>query len=157
MKLYHSTNVTFDVVDLAKSKPNKDFGRAFYVSANASEIEPVGRAKVILHGGDLNMLVYEFDESRLTDGSLKVLRFEGYTSDWAEFIFANRDFRQDFHHDFDVVYGPIANDNVGEQIRKFRSLRIPLEQFLEELKYAKGITFQYAFCTQKAIDCLKKV
>ena len=65
MKLYHSTNVSFDVIDLAKSKPNKDFGRAFYVSANASEIEPVGRAKVILHGGDLNMLVYEFDETRL--------------------------------------------------------------------------------------------
>lgn len=57
--------------------------------------------------------------------------------EWAEFIFANRDFKQEYRHDYDIVYGPNANDNVGEQIRKFRSLRIPLEQFLEELKYAK--------------------
>jgi len=27
----------------------------------------------------------------------------------------------------------------------------------ESLKYAKGITFQYAFCTQKAIDTLQKI
>lgn len=35
MKLYHCTNVSFDVIDLTKSKPNKDFGCAFYVSANS--------------------------------------------------------------------------------------------------------------------------
>ena len=157
MRLYHSSNTYFEAIDLSRSKPNKDFGRAFYVSENSDEIAPVGRAKVILQGGELTMLSYDFDESLLTDGSLKVLRFNGYTKEWAEFIFANRDFTQDFHHDYDVVYGPIANDNVGEQIRKFRSLRNPLDRFLEESKYAKGITFQYAFCTQKAIDCLKKV
>ena len=157
MRLYHSSNTDFDVIYLSASKPNKDFGRAFYVSENPDEIAPVGRAKVLLRGGEYTMLSYNFDESLLTDGFLKVLRFEGYSREWAEFIFANRDFTQDFHHDYDVVYGPIANDNVGEQIRKFRSLRIPLDRFLEELKYAKGITFQYAFCTQKAVDCLKKV
>jgi len=156
MKLYHSSNVSFDEIDLAKSKPNKDFGRAFYVSANPYEIEPVGKAKVLLEGGVLTMMEFDFDESLLTDGSLKFKRFDSYSLEWAEFIFANRDFNQSFNHDYDVVYGPIANDNVGEQIRKFRSLRIPLTQFMEELKYTKGITFQYAFCTQKAIDALKK-
>lgn len=156
MILYHSTNIDFDAIDLSMSKPNKDFGRAFYLSAKASEIEPVGKAKVILQGGSLVMKQYEFDESRLSDGSLKVKMFDGYSLEWAEFIFANRDFKQEFSHDYDVVYGPIANDNVGEQIRKFRSLRIPLDQFLEELKYAKGVTYQYAFCTQKAIETLKE-
>lgn len=154
MRLYHCSNMYFDSIDLTKSKPNKDFGKAFYLSEHASEIEPVGKAKVLLQGGNLTMLEYEFDETLLTNGSLNFKRFDGYNSEWAEFIFANRDYKQDFKHDYDVVYGPIANDNVGEQIRKFRSLRIPLEQFIEELKYAKGITFQYAFCTQKAIDCL---
>ncbi len=157
MRLYHCSNMDFDVIDLSKSKPNKDFGRAFYLSANPHEIEPVGKAKVLLQGGEFTMLEYEFDETLLSDGYLKVLRFEAYTAEWAEFIFANRDFKQNFTHDYDIVYGPIANDNVGEQIRKFRSLRIPLSQFLEELKYAKGITFQYAFCTEKAVNCLKKL
>lgn len=156
MILYHCTNCDFNCIDLEKSKPNKDFGRAFYLSAKAEEIEPVGRAKVILHGGKFTMQEYEFDETLLLDESLNVKIFDGYTKEWAEFIFSNRDFNHDFRHDFDIVYGPIANDNVGEQIRKFRSLRIPLDQFLEELKYAKGITFQYAFCTQAAIDTLKR-
>ena len=68
------------------------------------------------------MLEYEFDEKLLSDGTLRVLRFDAYTSEWAEFIFANRDFKQNFSHNYDVVYGPIANDNVGEQIRKFSIL-----------------------------------
>ena len=32
MKLYHGSTVEISHVDLAKSKPNKDFGRAFYLS-----------------------------------------------------------------------------------------------------------------------------
>ena len=33
MILYHGTNMAFDAIDLKKSKPNKDFGRGFYLSA----------------------------------------------------------------------------------------------------------------------------
>ena len=32
MKLYHGSTVVIDQIDLAKSKPNKDFGKAFYLS-----------------------------------------------------------------------------------------------------------------------------
>lgn len=64
MKLYHSTNVSFDKIDIFKSKPNKDFGRAFYVSANPQEIEPVGKAKVLLEGGVL---------SRGTDSKIQII------------------------------------------------------------------------------------
>ena len=32
MKLYHGSTVDIPHVDLAKSKPNKDFGMAFYLS-----------------------------------------------------------------------------------------------------------------------------
>ncbi len=41
MKLYHCSNMDFDKIDLSKSKPNKDFGRAFYLSEHADEIKPV--------------------------------------------------------------------------------------------------------------------
>ena len=34
MRLYHGTNQSFDSIDLKKSKPNKDFGRGFYLSAD---------------------------------------------------------------------------------------------------------------------------
>ena len=59
-------------------------------------------------------------------------------------------------HSFDVVYGPIANDRVGLQIRNRRLGNIDRDEFLLRLKYMKGITFQYAFCTQKAIETLQR-
>lgn len=34
MKLYHGSNILIDKIDLSKSKPNKDFGRGFYLSDN---------------------------------------------------------------------------------------------------------------------------
>ena len=34
MILYHGSNVDFDVIDLNKSKTNKDFGKGFYLSDN---------------------------------------------------------------------------------------------------------------------------
>lgn len=34
MKLYHGTTIEIAKIDLEKSKPNKDFGRAFYLSEN---------------------------------------------------------------------------------------------------------------------------
>ena len=60
-------------------------------------------------------------------------------------------------HDYDVVIGPIANDKVGVQVRKYFDKEITLETFLENLKYMKGITFQYFFGTEKAIKYLRKL
>ena len=32
MKLYHGTNIDFDVIDLTKSNKHKDFGQGFYLT-----------------------------------------------------------------------------------------------------------------------------
>ena len=32
MKLYHGTNIDFSEIDFKKCKPNKDFGRGFYLT-----------------------------------------------------------------------------------------------------------------------------
>ena len=37
MKLYHGSTTDIGRIDLAKSKPNKDFGRAFYLSADRQQ------------------------------------------------------------------------------------------------------------------------
>ena len=59
-------------------------------------------------------------------------------------------------HDYDIVYGPIANDRIGAQITRYKQGYISFEEFLKRIQYIKGITFQYAFCTQRAIDKLIK-
>ncbi len=37
MKLYHGSTVRIEKIDLAKSKPNKDFGQAFYLSVDEQQ------------------------------------------------------------------------------------------------------------------------
>lgn len=35
--LYHGSNVKIETIDLKKSRPNKGFGRGFYLSADRSK------------------------------------------------------------------------------------------------------------------------
>lgn len=158
MKLYHGSTVYIEQIDLQKSRPNKDFGRGFYLSADCHQAQRMGEFKALVDGGVPVINEYEFDEAVLQSGELKVLRFEGYSREWAEFIFLNRNNPSTSPaHDYDIVYGPIANDRVGVQISKYEAGDITLEQFLENLKYMQGITYQYFFGTDRAITKLKKL
>lgn len=158
MKLYHGSTVTIDRIDLSKSRPNKDFGRGFYLSADRQQAQRMGEFKALTEGGNAVMNTFLFDEQAMTSGELKVLTFDGYSRDWADFIFLNRNNKsKEQAHDYDIVYGPIANDRVGVQIGKYEAGDISLNQFLENLKYMKGITFQYFFGTEAAIAKLNKV
>lgn len=101
---------------------------------------------------------FEFDESKLSNGSLKVKVFKGYDEEWAAFVFANRNNARDRAvHDYDIVVGPIANDRVGLQIRRYMEHEINFATFIERLKYMKGITIQYFFGTERATKLLKKI
>lgn len=158
IKLYHGSNVAIEKIDLSKSRPYKDFGRAFYLSADEQQAWDRAYAAITLWGGVPQVTVFEFDEQELVSGILNVLRFDAYTEAWADFIFANRNRRKPaYHHDYDIVYGPIANDKVGEQVALFKGGYISKERFLQKLKLMRGITFQYAFCTESSILKLKKL
>lgn len=61
------------------------------------------------------------------------------------------------YQDYDFVYGPIANDKVGRQLRLFNDGDITRQQLMEKLKYFKGISFQYFFGTEKSLKFLNKV
>ncbi len=118
----------------------------------------MGEFKSLTEGGEPVMNEYLFDESLLSTDELRVLTFDGYSHQWADFIFLNRNNKTDkAAHDYDIVYGPIANDRVGVQIGKYEAGDITLDQFLNNLKYMKGITFQYFFGTERAISKLRKV
>ena len=158
MRLYHGSNMAFKEVDLALCRPNKDFGRGFYLSADRQQAWRMGEFKALTEGGSPVMNTYLFDERVLVSNELRVLTFDGYTREWADFIFLNRNNKTTIPiHEYDIVYGPIANDRVGVQIGKYEAGDITLDQFLENLKYMKGITFQYYFGTERAIAKLTKL
>jgi len=153
MILYHGSNVAIETIDLNRSKPYKDFGRAFYLSDDLQQAQEMAQAKCIQFGGTPYVTTFEVDAQQMQQ--LQYLRFEEYNLDWAKFVYNNRDITKEFTHPFDIVFGPIADDYIGLQMRRFRFSRLTFDQFLEEIKYPQGITFQYAFCTYQAINLLK--
>lgn len=156
MFLYHGSNVEIKEINLNLSNSNKDFGRGFYLSDNYKQAYEMATFKATFFKGNPLVTKFEFDEKILKNGSLKVLSFSEYSKEWADFVFKNRNQENsDFSHDYDIVVGPIANDKVGAQIRRFVEGDITFDTFLERLKYMKGITFQYFFGSQKAIQALK--
>jgi hypothetical protein len=157
MILYHGSNMMIDVIDLTMSKKYKDFGQAFYLSAEQEQARKMALAKVVQFGGEESVTAFEWNEQCVAMSELKVLQFTEYSREWAEFVFNNRDENQDYQHPYDIVYGPIADDYIGLQIRDFKRKNITFEQFLSNIRYHKGITFQYAFCTTKAIEQLVKL
>ena len=158
MILYHGSTVEISAIDLSKSRPNKDFGKGFYLSANRQQALRMAEFKALTEGGTPTVNVYSVYDGILKTNELKTLVFNGYTKEWAEFIFLNRNNPAKHQaNDYDVVYGPIANDRVGLQITKYETGIISLEQFLENLKYMGGVTYQYFFGTNKAISKLQKI
>lgn len=118
MILYHGSNIVIGQIDLTKSKPNKDFGQGFYLSDNESQALEMAEFKAMQLGGNPIVSRFEFDDTIMSDTSLKVLRFEEYSEEWADFVLKNRDGVAT--EKYDIVYGPIANDKVGLQIRKLK-------------------------------------
>lgn len=53
MRLYHGSNVKVENIDLSRSRPAKDFGRAFYLSDEIEQAKEMAQFKVETFGGDV--------------------------------------------------------------------------------------------------------
>lgn len=160
MELYHGSNVRIEKPDFAFCKPYKDFGKGFYLSAEKEQALDIAWQRVrTTQEGEPVVNAFMFDESLMTSGELKVLTFEDYSEEWVKFVLANRDIHSPHpFHDYDIVYGPIADDGVTFQLRRYqRGVIRTIAELIEELRYPKGITFQYFFGTQRALDKLVKI
>lgn len=155
MILYHGSNTHIESVDLSKSKPYKDFGKGFYLSDSKVQAEQMAKFKALTLGGGPIVTAFEVDDNILESCVLKVKVFREYTEEWADFVFSNREGEK--VETYDIVYGPIANDRIGLQIRKLKDGNIDKAEFLHRLKYMQGITFQYYFGTECAIKYLKRL
>ncbi len=157
MRLFHGTNVDFDKIDISKSNPWKDFGKGFYLTDIYDQALKMGKKKALIFGGEPIVQEYEFDEKHLQDGSLYILSFSEPNKEWAEFIFKNRNKRfRERKHDYDIVYGPIANDGVAYLLGRYDEGSLTIEELARMLEY-RHLNNQYYFGTEKAISLLRRI
>lgn len=158
MILFHGSNVAIDAVDFNESKPGKDFGVGFYLSPELEQAQEMAQKKALILGGQPTITRFEFDEEAAKADGVAYLRYEKYCTEWGKFVHENRNNKTFIQlHDYDIIYGPIANDNIGLQMRRIDANFISWEQFVKELEFKGGETYQYFFGTERSLKYLKKL
>ena len=156
MILYHGTYTNFDSIELDKCRPFKDFGKGFYLTDLEVQAMKMAVKKSKIFNGSPVILKYEFDETLLNNGKLKVKIFTKPDREWAEFIYKNRSRTSHYNHDYDIITGPIAYDGVAYLLDRYEEGTISLEQLAKELEF-KDLNNQYFFGTEKALNYLKRL
>lgn len=159
IRLYHGSNVAIEQIDLSRSKRGKDFGRGFYLNANSVQaMEMAIRTVRFTDEGQPILSCFEFDENKADEMGLNIKVFPDYSEEWAEFIVMNRKNNTDIPlHPYDIVIGPIADDTVGVQIRRYTMGYLSAAALVEELRFKGNHAVQFFFGTQRAVDLLKHV
>ena len=151
MKIYHgSLEVVDDPVIL---RPNRklDYGEGFYTTTSWEQSKEWVERRMLEKQSQYGYVnVYEFDAERMPE--FKSLIFSEPNKEWAEFVMANRT-QKGFAHDYDIVYGPVANDRVYLQFGLYEAGAISIETLVRELKTYKLVD-QYLFHTDKALTSL---
>ncbi|MBD5238311.1 MAG: DUF3990 domain-containing protein [Bacteroidales bacterium] len=159
MRLYHGSNVAIEQIDLTRSKRGKDFGQGFYLNANPDQaLEMAVRTTRFLNEGVPTLSCFEFDEDDAIKTGLNIKVFPDYSEEWAEFVVMNRKNDSEIPaHPYDIVIGPIADDTVGVQIRRYIMGYLSASALVEELKFKGDHAVQYFFGTPNAVNILKRI
>jgi len=156
MKVYHGSYIKIDKIDLSKSKPNKDFGKGFYVTKFRHHAEEWAKIIGEKNGTEGFVSEFEFSENDFTKSICKIKRFDAYDEDWLDFVVANRDKNNETAHDYDIVIGPVADDKVQNTLRLYLKGKISKEKFLKMLTYHEE-THQISFCTLNSLQTIDRV
>lgn len=141
MELYHGSYTKIETPRIIKGRYSKDFGVGFYCTQLKQQAERwAGKYDTQI------VNIYEYSPQE----DLKVLEFKEMTDEWLDFIVACR---ANEAHDYDIVIGAMADDQIYNYISDYIRGAITREQFWSLAKF-KYPTHQIAFCSEKALKCL---
>lgn len=151
MKIYHGGLEIVKIPEIRKPNRTLDYGSGFYTTTSFDQakdwvIRRIKENKV--KTGYVN--IYELDQNQTEN--LNCLIFDKPTDEWVDFVMKNRT-QKDFNHNYDIVYGPVANDRVYAAFALFEGGVLNKQELIAELKTYKLVD-QYLFHT---IDSLKAI
>ena len=151
MILYHGSNIVVRNPKLLPQVRALDFGRAFYLTSDFEQAAKWAKTSVLRRGdGVATVSSFELDESRLA--TLNVLRFDAPNAEWLRFVTRNRAEQID-DSGYDVVAGPVANDNTMPVLNLYFKGAYSEEEALKRL-LPQRLRDQYAMKTEEALVCL---
>ncbi|MGM9550770.1 MAG: DUF3990 domain-containing protein [Clostridia bacterium] len=153
MIVYHGSNIVARQPKLIPQNRFLDFGFGFYTTTN--KVQAINFAQKVFKRkkeGKMQVLIYEVDEKKIFEECL-VLRFNAPDEEWLDFVAANRSGNYKGEN-YDIIYGPVANDDVYTTFTLYQAGALTKEQTLEALK-VKKLYDQMVFASEKAFSYLK--
>ena len=155
MKLYHGSIVSVKNPNLRQGRPNTDYGKGFYTTVDLEQAARWARIhRDRAGGGNAVVSVYEVDDGILQKKDFRIMEYNGATKGWLDFVVANRRYAP--LHDYDIVLGPVANDNLYATISLYENGELSAEAAVIQLK-THVLFNQVSFHNQSAVSNLKFV
>jgi hypothetical protein len=155
MILFHGSLESISQPEIRQPNRTLDYGAGFYATTSQQQAEDWVKRRMRESYATIGF-VNEYNLNGDVLKKLKCLFFDSPTEEWLDFVMKNRTDRH-FTHDYDVVYGPVANDRVYAAFALYEGGLLSKQNLIAELKTYKLVD-QYLFHTAnslKAIEFIK--
>lgn len=140
--LFHGSNIIVELPEIRIFGHFKDFGYGFYCTRFEQQAKKWALTKAAKHF----VTLYDFTEYE----GLKIKVFPEMTDEWLDFV---ADCRRGKEHQYDIVEGPMADDQIWDYVEDFVAGNISREAFWALAKF-KYPTHQIVFCTPAALQSI---
>ena len=142
MTVYHGGYQPVKKPEIRKGRNTKHFGHGFYCTIIKEQAQRWARR--------YETKVISIYDVRMNN-NLNIKEFTEMSEEWLDFIV---DCRSGKDHNYDIVIGAMADDQIYNFVSDYIDGIITKEQFwvLAKFKYP---THQIAFCTKDALKCLE--
>lgn len=142
MTVYHGGYMPVEYPKIIAGKNTKDFGNGFYCTIIKEQAQRWAKR--------YDTKIVSIYDVKLNSG-LNIKEFKEMTDEWLDFIISCRNGE---NHNYDIVIGAMADDQIYNFISDYIDGSLTREQFwvLARFKYP---THQIAFCTDEALKCLE--
>ena len=142
MTVFHGGYEPVEKPEIRKGRNTKDFGDGFYCTIIKEQAQRWARR--------YDSKIVSIYNVRINT-TLKIKDFKEMTDEWLDFII---DCRAGRSHDYDIVIGAMADDQIYNFISDYMDGAVTREQFCVLAKF-KYPTNQINFCTEEALECLE--
>lgn len=142
MRIFHGTNIVVTNPEVRVTGFTKDFGFGFY----CTKIERQAQRWAISKRNPHIVCVYEYEPT----ANLNIKTFPQMSDEWLDFVASCR---KGIVHSYDIVEGPMADDEVWDYVEDFLAGRITREAFWALARF-KHPTHQILFCNDRSLQSL---
>ena len=150
MKLYHGSLTSVGKPNIEQGRSSTDFGKGFYTTTNFEQAKRWALYKQKNAKREAKAIVntYEVCDKLLDNEKYRIKKFDSPNEEWLSFVV---NCRKSILHDYEIVFGAVANDKIYATITLYESQVLTAEETVARLKVNEYFN-QISFHSQEAAD-----